>query len=196
MNAYQSNEDLKLRADEALKHTSDCVSTSELWIRFADGKEHYSNAWNAFRPTLDILCGALFEGLLLSLYKPLEPEGRAIEFERVNLRRILTLAGQLKVLDTEAQTKLKQKLRSVEHIWSKVETLRHNLVAHGKTGLSVGDELQRSGLISSEWKQLYAIYAEVLNAIAEKIGLQKLDVEARRAHFAENAKRFFEALNS
>ncbi len=74
--------------------------------------------------------------------------------------------------------------------------LRHNLVAHGKVELSVEDELQRSGLISSEWKKLYTVYTEVLNAIAEKLGVEKLDAEAPRMHFAANAKRFFEALDS
>lgn len=196
MNAYHSKEDLKVRVDEALKHTSDCVSASELWICFTSGQGHYSKAWKLFGPTLSILHASLFEGLVLSLYKLLEPEGKALESERVNLWRILALAGQLQVLDSSAHTALKQKLHSVESIWSKVKTLRHNLVAHGKVELSVGDELLGSGLISSEWKKMYAVYAEVLNAIAEKLDIAKLDVEARRLHFAANAKQFFEVLDS
>ncbi|HXI85518.1 MAG TPA: hypothetical protein VNL17_15665 [Verrucomicrobiae bacterium] len=196
MNAYHSKEDLKLRVDEARKHTSDCVSTSELWICFTSGQGHYSKAWNSFGPTLSILHASLFEGLVLSLYKLLEPEGKAPEYERVNLWRILALAGQLQVLDPPIRTALKQKLHSVESTWSKVEMLRHNLVAHGKVELSVEDELRRSGLISSEWKRMYTVYAEVLNAIAEKLGVEKLDVKARRVHFAANAKRFFEVLDS
>jgi len=196
MNAYQSREDLKLRVEEALKHTSDCVSTSELWIWFSSGQGHYLKAWNSFGPTLSILHASLFEGLVLSLYKLLEPEGKSLGDERVNLWRILALAGQLQVLDPPIRAALKRKLHSVESTWSKVEILRHNLVAHGKVELSVGDELQRSGLISSEWKKLYAVYADVLNAIAEKLGVEKLDVEARRVHFAANAKRFFEVLDS
>lgn len=194
--AYNSKEDLTLRVQEALKHTSDCVSTSELWICFTSGQGHYSKAWDSFGPTLSILHASLFEGLVLSLYKLLEPEGKSLNDERVNLWRILALAGQLQVLDPPTHTALKQKLHSVESTWSKVEMLRHNLVAHGKVELSVGDELQRSGLISSEWKKLYAVYAEVLNAIAEKLGVEKLDAEARRVHFAANAKRFFEVLDS
>jgi hypothetical protein len=196
MNAYDSREDLVLRVQEALKHTSDCVSTSELWIYFASGREHYSKGWDLFRPTLDIVSASLFEGLVLSLYKLLEAEGKHLEDERVNLWRILELAGRLKVPDSPLHSALKQKLRSVQSIWTKVEMLRHNLVAHGKVGLSIGDELRRSDLISSEWKKLYAVYAEVLNVIAEKLGVEKLDVEARRVHFAANAKRFFEVLDS
>jgi hypothetical protein len=193
--AYGSKQDLTLRVEEALKHTSDCIASSELAIWFLVTRERYSRAWGAFHPTLSIASASLFEGLILSLYKPLEPEGRNAEAEHVNVWRILGLAAQLQVLDAVTHTALKQKLRSVESIWSKVEVLRHNLVAHGKVGLSVKDELQ-SGPMSNEWRRLYGAYAEVLNAIAERIDVQKLDVEARRAHFGENAKRFFEALNS
>src|SRR5712675_1187562 len=104
MNAYDSKEDLILRVQEALKHTSDCVSNSELWIWFTSGQEHYSKAWKSFGGTLSILRASLFEGLILSLHKLLEPEGRNLEFERVNLWGILALAGQLKVLDPPVQS--------------------------------------------------------------------------------------------
>ncbi len=43
---------------------------------------------------------------------------------------------------------------------------------------------------------MYAVYAEVLNAIAEKLDIEKLDVEARRLHFAANATQFFKILDS
>jgi hypothetical protein len=194
MNAYQSKEDLKLRVQEAIKHTADCVSSSELFIWFASGREHFSKAWNSFGPTLHILSASLLEGLVLSLYKLLEPEDQNLEHERVNFWRILVLAGRLDVLNPPAHSKLRQKLRAVDINWSKVETLRHNLVAHGKAGLSVTAELQRSGLVSSEWKKLYAVYAEVLNAIA--VDVPRIDTEARRKHFAANAEQFFEELNS
>jgi hypothetical protein len=69
-------------------------------------------------------------------------------------------------------------------------------VAHGKAGLSVEDELQQSGLKSSDWKKLYGVYAEVLNAIAQRLKISGIDVEARRKNFAANAARFFERLNS
>ena len=196
MNAYRSEEDLKLRVEEALKHTSDCISTSELWIRFTSGQGRYSKAWKSFGPTLSILHASLFEGLVLSLFKLLEPEGKSLEGEGVNRWRILALAGCLKVLDPPTQSTLKQKLRLVLSIWSKVEMLRHNLVAHGKVDLSVKDELRRSDLISSEWKRLYGVYIEVLNTIAEKLNIPRIDIEARRKHFAANAERFLEKLNS
>lgn len=196
MNAYQSKKDLKLRVQEAIKHTADCVSNSELFIWFASGREHFSKAWNSFGPTLHILSASLLEGLVLSLYKLLEPEGKSLEYERVNLRRILKLAGRLKVLDPPIYSKLKQKLSSGEPIWLKVKKLRHNLVAHGKAGSSVADELQQSALISSEWKKLYSVYAEVLNAIAQRLEIPGIDIEARRKHFAANAEQFFEKLNS
>ena len=195
MNAYDSKEDLRLRVEEALKHTSDCISSSELWIWFASGREHFSTAWNSFGATLSVLSASLFEGLMLSLYKLLEPEAKNLEYERVNLWRILALVGRLQVLDPAMHTELKQKLRSVEPIWTKVKTTRDNLVAHGKTGLSVADEL-RSAPNSSEWKKLYAVYAEVLNTIAQRLEIPRIDIEARRKHFAANAERFFEKLNS
>jgi len=144
---------------------------------------------------LHIISASLFEGLVLSLYKLLEPEGKSLDDERVNLWRILALARQLQVLDPPIHTVLKQKLRSVESIWSKVEKLRHNLVAHGKVNLSVRDELQQ-GPTSSEWKKLLSVYTDVLNAIAEKLDIPKIDIDARRNHFGKNAERFFEKLNS
>lgn len=198
MNAYVSEEDLKARVEDAIKHAADCVSTSELVIWFADQscRGRYSVAWATFAPTLNVLTGSLLEGLVLSLYKPLEPEGKQSDGERVNLWKIINLAVRLKVIDAAVHDTLKEKLHSVAHIWSKVETLRHNLVAHGKAGLSVEDEMQRAGLISSEWKKLLSVYSEVLNALAEKIGIQGIDVEARREQFASNAERFFEVLNS
>src|SRR5208283_4746519 len=139
--AYGSKQDLTLRVEEALRHTSDCISSSELVIWFGATRECYPKAWSSFRPTLSIVSASLFEGMILSLYKPLEQKAGNSEAEPVNLWKILGLAGQLQVLDAVTHRALKQKLHSVGSIWSKVEKLRHNLVAHGKVGLSIEDEL-------------------------------------------------------
>ncbi len=197
MSAYESEQDLRTRVQEAIKYTAECASCSEMLIWFAakSSRDRYSRSWTEFGLTLNVLAECLFEGLILALYKPLEPESDDAENERVNLWRILNLAGRLGILNGSAHNKLKQKLRAVEPIWSKVKTLRHNLVAHGKVGLSVEEEMRRAGLTSSQWKRLLAAYAEILNAVAEKIGVQRIEVETFRQEYASNVEHFFETLD-
>jgi len=197
MGRYNSTTDLSDRVIEAMKHTNDALAYFEVFRYVAAPTTHrrYKALFRRYNPLFTAITASSLFGLILSLYKPLEQDSSRLWQEPVDLRRILALGAREKVLSTETHKQMKYRLRSVSYIWKRVAQLRHRLVAHGLAGLSVRDEIQKARLDSGQCRKLALAYAEVLNCIAHKIGLQTINVVTRRRTMASSIEDLLETLD-
>ena len=129
------------------------------WKLVGPDRSQYIKIMNRYRVFFSTLIRALFNTLIISLFKLYDTRR-----DTVNLNRVLKDIKRDKKLSPKELSKVEKNYEKAIYFWKKVKTLRHEYFAHLKFDYDEKSLYENAGIAPDEFKELIDLSMEVFNA--------------------------------